>query len=93
MVVFCILSHFEVFKCMLFCICFVIYEKKLFDIKIMELTMKGFLNLILLIFFFLVQKMSSANCVCCIYSDALETTFIMETSNMNPDQAAPLGAV
>ena len=28
----------------------------------------------------------SAYCICCIYSYALQTTFIMRTNSMNPDQ-------
>ena len=31
-------------------------------------------------------KMFSALCVCYIYSNALQTAFIMEANTMNPDQ-------
>ena len=46
------------------------------------------LTLILLVFFF-VQEMLSAFYVCCIYSNALQTNFIMEANTMNLDQTAP----
>ena len=32
---------------------------------------------------------SSTYKVCCLYSVALQTTFIMEANKMNPDQIAP----
>ena len=38
------------------------------------------------------QKMF-ANYVCCIYSNAIQTNFIMETNTMNPDRTAPKGAI
>ena len=47
----------------------------------------------MLILFVLVHKMSSAYYLCCKYSDALQTNFIMEANTMNPDQIAPKGAV
>ena len=45
---------------------------------------KSFLTLILLIFF--VPKMLTAYYVCCIYSNTLQTNFIMQTNNINRDQ-------
>ena len=51
------------------------------DIGIMKLIMIDFFNPYHANIFF-VEKKSSANCVCCIYSYALQTTFIMETNNM-----------
>ena len=39
-----------------------------------------------------VQKMSSAYNICCIYSNALQTNFIIEANTMNPDQTAPKGS-
>ena len=41
---------------------------------------------------YFVQKMSSAYNICCIYSNALQTNFIMEANTMNPDQTAPNGS-
>ena len=41
---------------------------------------------------FLVQQMS-AYLVCCIYSYVLQDTFTLVANTMNPDQAAPKGAV
>ena len=37
--------------------------------------------------------MLSAYYICCIYSNALQNTFVMEANTMNPDQTAPKGAV
>ena len=39
--------------------------------------------------YFFVLKMLSAYYICCIYLNALETTFIMEANTINPDQTAP----
>ena len=44
-------------------------------------------DLILLIFY--VQKISSAFYVCCIYSNAIQTSFITEAKTMNLDKTAP----
>ena len=41
----------------------------------------------------LVKKKMSADFPGCIYSNALETTFIMEANTMIPDQTDPDGAV
>ena len=41
---------------------------------------------------FLVLQMS-AYLVCCIYSYVLQDTFTLVVNTMNPDQAAPKGAV
>ena len=43
-------------------------------------------TLILLVFF--VQKCCLLY-LCCIYSNALQTNFIIEANTMNPDQTAP----
>ena len=40
-----------------------------------------------------VQKVLSDYYVCRMYSNALQITFIMEASTMNPEQTAPKGAV
>ena len=40
-------------------------------------------------YIYFVQKMSSADYVCCIYSNALQTNFIMDAITMNPYQIAP----
>ena len=37
--------------------------------------------------------MSSADYVCCIYPNVLQSTFVMDANSMNPDQTAPKGAV
>ena len=39
--------------------------------------------------FFVVLKMLSAYCTCCMYLNALKTNMIMEANTMNPDQTAP----
>ena len=44
----------------------------------------SYLTLIMHIFF--VQKISFAYYECCIYSNALQTNFIVESNTMNPDQ-------
>ena len=40
-----------------------------------------------------VQKMLSAYYACCIFSNALQSNFIMEANTTNSDQTAPKGAV
>ena len=44
---------------------------------------------LILLFFWGVQKMSSAYYVCSICSNALLTNFIMKANTENPDQTAP----
>ena len=41
-------------------------------------------------FSFFVQKMPSAYNICCKYSNAPQTNFVMEANTVNPDQTAPL---
>ena len=43
--------------------------------------------------FFFVQKTASAYYVCCMYSNALQTNFIMEANTKNPDQTSLKGGV
>ena len=37
-----------------------------------------------------VMKMLYDLYICCIYSNAIQTSFIMEANNMSPDQTVPL---
>ena len=39
-----------------------------------------------------VLKMMSVYCVCCMYSDALQTDFITEANTMNPVQTLEMGS-
>ena len=39
-----------------------------------------------------IQIVLSAYYTCCIYSNALQITFIMEVNNMNPEETAPKGS-
>ena len=60
----------------------------------MMITLKIQYQLVpLLLPIFHVLKMSSAYHICCMYLNALETTFIMKANTMNSDQTAPQGAV
>ena len=54
-------------------------SKKIFAIFMLEM----FVNI------FLILKILSAYYACCNYSNTLQTSLIMETNAMNPDQTAP----
>ena len=50
--------------------------------------MPGFAITILILSILIVLKMKSACVLCCMYANALPTTFTMEANTMSPDQTA-----